>query len=75
MTRRHPGLHSAVVAAVYGAAALSGAAHAATGETAIVVSAGGKRFAAIVEDTATGRAFLGKLPLTLDMSELNGNEK
>ena len=75
MTRRHPRLNSAVAAAVCGAAALSGAALAATGETAIVVSAGGKRFAAIVEDTATGRAFLGKLPLTLDMSELNGNEK
>ena len=43
--------------------------------TPVVVTVGGKRFAALVEDTATGRAFLEKLPLTLDMQELNGNEK
>ena len=41
----------------------------------IVVKVGGKSFAAKVEDTATGRAFMEKLPLTLDMTELNGNEK
>ena len=29
----------------------------------------------IVEESETGKAFLDKLPLTLDMSELNGNEK
>ena len=74
MSRIHPKFHSAV-AAVCGAAALSGTTLAETGETVIVVSAGGRRFAAIVEDSATGRAFLEKLPLTLDMSELNGNEK
>ena len=28
-----------------------------------------------VADTATGRAFMEKLPLTLDMTELNGTEK
>ena len=39
------------------------------------MAVGGKRFAALVEDTATGRAFLEKLPLALDMQELNGNEK
>ena len=42
---------------------------------AITVSVGGTRFAAVVENTATDRAFLDKLPLTLSMSELNGNEK
>ena len=41
----------------------------------IVVKVGGKRFAAKIEDTATGRTFMEKLPLTLDMTELNGNEK
>ena len=41
----------------------------------IVVKVGGKSFVAKVEDTATGRAFMEKLPLTLDMTELNGNEK
>ena len=34
-----------------------------------------KTFVADVEDTETGRAFVGRLPMTLDMSELNGNEK
>lgn len=42
---------------------------------AIAISVGGKRFAAVVENTATGRAFLEKLPLTISMNELNGNEK
>ena len=39
------------------------------------ITAGGRSFTAEIEDSATGRAFWGKLPLTLDMSELNGNEK
>ena len=39
------------------------------------VKVGGTNFVAKVEDTATGRAFMEKLPLTLDMAELNGNEK
>ena len=44
-------------------------------DTVIVVSAGGKSFTAKVEDSETGRAFVAKLPLTLSMTELNGNEK
>lgn len=40
-----------------------------------VISVGGKRFTADIEDTETGRAFLEKLPMTLEMAELNGNEK
>ncbi len=41
----------------------------------IVVSVGGKRFTAKIENSETGRAFMEKLPLTLSMTELNGNEK
>lgn len=48
---------------------------AAQGATPIVVQVGGRRFMADIEDTATGRAFLSKLPLELAMDELNGNEK
>ena len=43
--------------------------------TEINITVGGKTFAAEIEDTETGRAFLDRLPMTLDMSELNGNEK
>ena len=41
----------------------------------VTVTAGGKSFSADIEDSETGRAFMEKLPMTLDMSELNGNEK
>lgn len=41
----------------------------------ITITAGGNAFAAEIEDSETGQAFLAKLPLTLEMSELNGNEK
>ncbi len=41
----------------------------------VTITAGGKAFTADIDDSETGRAFLEKLPLTLDMSELNGNEK
>ena len=44
-------------------------------DTVIVVSVGGKSFTAKVEDSETGRSFVAKLPLTLSMTELNGNEK
>ena len=43
--------------------------------TEINIVIDGKTFAAEVEDTETGRAFISRLPMTLDMSELNGNEK
>ena len=47
------------------------------GETSmkVKITVGGKAFTAEIEDSQTGKAFLDKLPLTLDMSELNGNEK
>lgn len=57
------------------AALVAGGAGAARADSLVVVSAGGKRFAARVEDSETGRAFAAKLPLALSMSELNGNEK
>lgn len=41
----------------------------------ITITIGDKAFKADIEDSETGKAFIGKLPLTLDMSELNGNEK
>lgn len=41
----------------------------------INVIIGDNTFAATIDDTATGRAFYNMLPLTLNMTELNGNEK
>lgn len=35
----------------------------------------GRRFAISLADNAAARAFASQLPLTLDMSDLNGNEK
>lgn len=36
---------------------------------------GERRFAITLADTAAARAFAAQLPLTLDMADLNGNEK
>ena len=44
-------------------------------EGTIKLSIGGNVFTSKLEDNATVRAFVGLLPMTLDMSELNGNEK
>ena len=41
----------------------------------VKITAGGKSFTADIENSETGKAFWDRLPLTLDMSELNGNEK
>ena len=41
----------------------------------IKINVGGKIFTAQIEDSETGKAFVAMLPLSLDMSELNGNEK
>lgn len=43
--------------------------------TSITVTVGGKTFFATLENSETTRALTELLPLTLDMSELNGNEK
>ena len=39
------------------------------------MTAGERRFAITLVDNAAARAFVALLPLTLDMHELNGNEK
>jgi hypothetical protein len=44
-------------------------------ETRMWMTIGERRFAVTLADNAAARAFAAQLPLTLDMSELNGNEK
>ncbi len=41
----------------------------------ISITVDGRTFSATLYDNETARAFKARLPLTLDMSELNGNEK
>ena len=41
----------------------------------MLMTVGERRFAITLTDNAAARAFAAQLPLTLDMSELNGNEK
>ena len=44
-------------------------------ETRMWMTIGERRFAITLADTDAARAFVAQLPLTLDMAELNGNEK
>ena len=44
-------------------------------EMNINVIIGSMTFTATIDDTETGRAFYNMLPMTLNMTELNGNEK
>jgi hypothetical protein len=44
-------------------------------ETGMWMTIGERRFAITLTDNAAARAFAAQLPLTLDMEELNGNEK
>jgi hypothetical protein len=44
-------------------------------ESRLWMTVGERRFAITLTDNAAARAFAAQLPLTLDMSELNGNEK
>jgi len=44
-------------------------------ETTITLTVGDQSFSATLSDNETARQFAELLPLTLDMSELNGNEK
>jgi hypothetical protein len=46
-----------------------------TNMTKIRIKVGKKAFTATLEDTATGKAFKALLPMSADMTELNGNEK
>ena len=41
----------------------------------MLMTIGTQRFAVTLEDNATARAFAQRLPVTLDMPDLNGNEK
>ena len=41
----------------------------------ITIKIGSKHFIAALEDNATARAFRALLPMTINMTELNGNEK
>lgn len=44
-------------------------------ENQIIISVNEKKFTVTLEDNETARAFREMLPMTLDMEELNGNEK
>ena len=44
-------------------------------QSTITVQVNGKTFPATLEDNPTARAFVERLPLEIDMTELNGNEK
>ena len=43
-------------------------------QAGITVSIGSAQFSATLADTATARAFAERLPLRLDMADVNGNE-
>ena len=47
----------------------------ALGERRIWMAVGERRFAVTLADNEATRAFVSQLPLTLDMPDLNGNEK
>ena len=53
----------------------AGAVSAQSEESRMWMTVGERRFAITLVDNAAARAFEAQLPLTLDMSELNGNEK
>jgi Tfp pilus assembly protein PilP len=53
----------------------AGAVSAQPEELRMWMTVGERRFAITLTDNAAARAFAAQLPLTLDMSELNGNEK
>lgn len=44
-------------------------------DTSIKIQVNGKTFTATLEDNPSARAFVEMLPLEIDMTELNGNEK
>src|SRR5215210_2031009 len=44
-------------------------------ESRMWMTVGERRFAITLSDNGTARAFAAQVPLTLDMTELNGNEK
>jgi hypothetical protein len=54
---------------------LAGAASASPEESSVWMTVGERRFAMSLTDNEAARAFAALLPLTLEMAELNGNEK
>ena len=56
-------------------AAASTASADAPGERRIWMAVGERRFAVTLADNEAARAFVSQLPLSLDMPDLNGNEK
>ena len=44
-------------------------------DAAVKIEINGRDFAIILENNVTAKAFVKRLPLTLNMNELNGNEK
>ena len=44
-------------------------------QRSITIQINGKNFSATLEDNPTARAFVERLPLEVNMTELNGNEK
>ena len=56
-------------------AAAAAAPYARPEESRMWMTVGERRFAITLTDDAAARAFAARLPLTLDMGELNGNEK
>src|SRR5918995_7425631 len=46
-----------------------------TEDSRMWMNVGGRRFAVTLADNETARTFAGMLPLTMDMPDLNGNEK
>jgi hypothetical protein len=52
-----------------------GAAPARSAASRLWMTVGERHFAITLADTEAARAFAARLPMTLDMSELNGNEK
>ncbi len=45
------------------------------GQMNVQIEAGGQAFTATMQDNEAARAFMERLPMTVDMGELNGNEK
>ena len=43
--------------------------------TSVLMTAGGRTFTIVLEDNETAASFVGMLPMTVSLSELNGNEK
>ena len=67
--------HAVSPAAPAGATASSAQAPTKSEEPRMWMTVGERRFAITLADTEAARAFAALLPLTLDMEELNGNEK